>query len=88
MLFTCKQVSKALADQDYESLSFSNKLMLRLHVTLCAICGQYNRQMMDLHDGVRTLRAQEDEERLNGSTGLSEEQKERLRQAIDSSNAA
>ena len=58
-MFTCKQVSKALSESDYQDLSLFKKLMLKLHVTLCLICGKFNRQVMESQDMCRHYKKHE-----------------------------
>ncbi len=60
-MFTCKQVSNALARKDYARMSPWERLMLRVHVALCIVCGKYNRQVMIMQDTARKFREHEDE---------------------------
>lgn len=52
-MFTCKQVSKALAIEDYENLTPWRRAMLKLHVKLCVFCGKFNCQVMESQDMCR-----------------------------------
>ena len=58
-MFTCKQVSKALASDDYENLSPLKKFMLKLHVKFCTVCGKFNQQVMDSHEMCQHYKKQE-----------------------------
>ena len=58
-MWTCKQVSAALNDGDYMSLSTFRRLLLRMHVAMCIVCGKYNTQVMQFQDGVRSYLARE-----------------------------
>jgi len=60
-MLTCKQVSNALAKQDYATMSLFQRAGLKLHVALCVVCGKYNRQVMIMQDAARTFRKREDE---------------------------
>jgi thioredoxin-related protein len=55
-MLTCKQVSKTLTNQDYETLSPMRKFLLLLHVKLCFFCGKSNRQVMDTQDMCRCFK--------------------------------
>jgi hypothetical protein len=82
-MLTCKQVSKALVEQDYERLPWRKKIALRLHVALCFVCGRYNRQVMDLQDGIRGYRAYEDRPTAKAvGVALSAEQKQKLKEVV------
>lgn len=59
-MLTCKQVSHALSEEDYEKLSPLRKFLLKLHVKLCVFCGKFNRQVMDHQEMCRHYREQEE----------------------------
>jgi hypothetical protein len=59
-MLTCKQVSKALAENDYQELSFFKRWALRLHVALCVVCKGYNGNVMLFQDMARAFRRYED----------------------------
>jgi hypothetical protein len=58
-MFTCKQVSKALSNEDYKNLPPLRRFFLRLHVRLCVFCGKYNLQVMDSQDMCRCYKEHE-----------------------------
>ncbi len=60
-MFTCKQVSKALAREDYEKMPPLRRFFLKVHVKLCVVCGKFNRQVMESQDMCRCYRHQEEE---------------------------
>ena len=82
-MLTCKQVSNALADKDYASLSPVKRAALKLHVALCAVCGRYNHQVMIMQDATRNYRTHEDIQ-LNQSEGetLSGNDKQAIKEAL------
>lgn len=49
-MFTCKQVSKALHEEDYSQMSPLRRFFLRLHLRLCVVCGKYNKQVIESQD--------------------------------------
>lgn len=59
-MFACKQVARALAEQDYEKLSPFRKWALKFHVKICIVCGKFHRQVMDFQDTTRAFLAKED----------------------------
>ena len=61
-MLTCKQVSKALAEQDYQELSFCKRIGLKLHVAICTVCKGYNGNVMLFQDMARSFRKFEDED--------------------------
>ena len=59
-MFTCKQISKVLSNEDYQKLSLMSRFLLKLHVKLCLFCGKYNRQVMVSHEMCRCYKEHED----------------------------
>jgi hypothetical protein len=81
-MLACKQVANALSQGDYENLPPFRKAMLKVHVKLCVMCGKYHRDVMDMQDGVRKFRHQEDAGVLEHTPALSEDSKRRMLSAI------
>lgn len=80
-MFTCKQVSKSLSEEDYQNLSPVKKFMLKLHVALCFFCGKFNRQVMDSQDMCRHYKKREPELESTRPK-LDEDRKKRLKELI------
>lgn len=77
-MFTCKQVSKSLSENDYENLTPMKKFMLKLHVALCFVCGKFNRQVMDSQDMCRHYK-QKEAELESSRPKLDENKKDQLK---------
>ncbi len=60
-MLTCKQVSKALAETDYQDLPAWKRCMLRFHVTICFVCGKFNTIIMLFQDMARAFRRHEED---------------------------
>ena len=60
-MWTCKQVSNALAREDYMKLPPWRRFLLKFHIGWCFLCGKYNGQVVLLQDGVRSFREHEEE---------------------------
>jgi hypothetical protein len=93
LFFTCKQVSRQLSREDYESLPPLGKLTLKFHVLICPVCGAYNRQVMKFQDLVRTFRARKEAELESPAAPTLDDErrarmKEALRQAREDQNPA
>jgi len=81
-MLTCKQVSHALSEEDYEKLPPLRKFFLKLHVKLCIFCGKFNRQVMDSQDMCRCFKSHEDELIEKSGTKLDESKKSELRELL------
>lgn len=81
-MWMCRQVAKALADQDYEEMTPFRKASLKLHVRLCTMCGRFHRQVMDMQDGVRGFRDHEDAGDIERDVRLNPDCKCRMEQAV------
>ena len=80
-MLTCKQVSKTLAENNYNDLSLPKKFMLKLHVALCFVCGKFNRQVMESQD--MCCHYKEHDEALECSRPkMADEQKEKLKELL------
>ena len=80
-MLTCKQVSKALAEQDYQEMPFFKRMLLRLHVGICVVCKKYNSNVMLFQDMARCFRRYEDD---SASISASDDAKSRWRSSINS----
>lgn len=59
--------------------------MLKIHVSLCVVCGKFNRQVMDSHDMCRHFK--ESEEALQASRPkLDEEKKKQFKKLLAEGN--
>ena len=80
-MFTCKQVSNALAKQDYEKLPPMRRFCLKLHVKLCVFCGKFNKQVMESQDMCRCFKEHE-EELLSERPKMDDRKKDELKQLL------
>ncbi len=81
-MFTCKQVSNALAKKDYAAMTPLERLGLRMHIALCAVCGRYNRQVMIMQDAVRAFRRRENDQLEKSGPCLSGCDKDAIKNAL------
>ncbi len=78
-MFTCKQVSRALENENYEDMTPLRKAFLRFHIAICIVCGKYNTQVMEMHKLSRCFCEQEV---VGGDVALSDEKREQIKQAL------
>ncbi len=81
-MFTCRQVSKSLAEGNYHDLPVFKKTLLCLHITLCALCHRSNGNIMVFHDMVYVFRRKEEE--LTDGPRLPDAVREFLRKSLTS----
>ena len=84
-MITCKQVSKALAENRIHELSWHKRLGLKLHIKLCFVCGKANSQIVQLQNGIKKMLDREDND-LYVNVRLSDEAKENLKQKMTTNN--
>lgn len=84
-MITCKQVSKALAENRIHELPWHKRLGLKLHIKLCFVCGKANTQIVQLQNGIKKMLDREDDD-LYVSVRLSDEAKENLKQKMNANN--
>lgn len=80
-MFTCKQVSKALSEEDYAKMKPHKRFMLKFHVGWCVFCGKFNRQVMDSQDMCRHFKEHEEEVIAKQPT-LEDDKKDELKKLL------
>ena len=84
-MITCKQVSKALAENRIHELPWHKRLGLKLHIKLCFVCGKANTQIVQLQNGIKKMLDRDDDD-LYVNVRLSDEAKENLKQKMNAHN--
>jgi hypothetical protein len=56
MMLSCKQVSKLVSQSLDRSLTWSDKIQLRLHLLMCNPCTQFKRQLHMLRTALQRIR--------------------------------
>ena len=84
-MITCKQVSKALAENRIHELPWHKQLGLKLHIKLCFVCGKANTQIVQLQNGIKKMIDREDDD-LYVNVRLSDEAKENLKHKMNLNN--
>ena len=84
-MITCKQVSKALAENRIHELPWHKRLGLKIHIKLCFVCGKANTQIVQLQNGIKKMLDREDDD-LYVNVRLSDEAKENLKQKMNANN--
>ena len=84
-MITCKQVSKALAENRIHELPWHKRLGLKIHIKLCFVCGKANTQIVQLQNGIKKMLDRDDDD-LYVNVRLSDEAKENLKQKMNANN--
>ena len=84
-MITCKQVSKALAENRIHELPWHKRLGLKIHIKLCFVCGKANTQIVQLQNGIKKMLDREDDD-LYVNVRPSDEAKENLKQKMNANN--
>ena len=80
-MITCKQVSKALAENRIHELPWHKRLGLKLHIKLCFVCGKANTQIVQLQKGIKKMHDKNDDE-LYANVRLSDEAKNNIKEKL------
>ncbi len=78
-MWMCRQVAKALAEHRYYELPLHRRIGLNMHIALCAVCGNYHRQVVVMQDGVRTFLDHEKANVIAPDVHLPDDVRDRLR---------
>jgi len=81
-MLSCKDVTRLLSESMDHSLPLGKRLGVRLHLLICRFCARYERQLLLIRETVRRLAAMEDTHGPLTGEPLSEEAKERIRNAL------
>ena len=84
-MITCKQVSKALAENKFHELPPRKRIALLLHIKLCAVCGKANKQIVTLQSGIKKM-LDSDHEDVYLDVKLSDEVKSNLKEKMSLQN--
>ena len=84
-MLTCKQVSKALAENRFYELPLRRKVGLFLHAFICPFCGKSNRQIITFQRGIRKFLKLEEKEHFT-EVRLNSDERERILQRINDNN--
>lgn len=84
-MITCKQVSKALAENKFHELPMRKRIALLLHIKLCAVCGKANRQIVTMQSGIKKMLDNEGDD-VYIDIKLSSEAKKNLKEKISLEN--
>lgn len=59
-MLNCHDATVLMSQRQERSLFFSERLQLRLHVTMCRGCANFERQLPELGTGARSFANQDD----------------------------
>jgi hypothetical protein len=77
--FGCKDATLLLTKKDYAPLTFTEKILLKFHLTICIYCSRFKKQTAKINE---FFRAAAEGENLS----LSSEKKQALNQLITKNN--
>jgi hypothetical protein len=81
-MLRCKEVARALADHRYWELPWYKRMGMRIHVSLCFVCGRTHRQVILMQRLVRDYLAREADDPPAAALGLSPDSRARIRRAL------
>jgi len=78
----CREISEMVIRSREEKLRLRDRLELKMHLMICAVCARYERQMKWLEQSLQALRKKEDSAPENAEYKLSDEARERISQQL------
>ena len=79
---TCKELAPWMSESLERELSLRRRIILKLHLWICAWCERYYQQLRILREAARYHAADVEEERPAPEPSLSPEARERIRRAL------
>lgn len=80
---TCQEMTRLLSDAMDRSLPFHLRMRMRVHLLICTLCQQYQRQLRLIRHILRTHGERLEKTRQQQEPSLSPEAKQRLQQALE-----
>jgi predicted anti-sigma-YlaC factor YlaD len=81
-MLSCKDVSVLISREQDQKLSGRERIIVRLHLFFCGACSRFSTQVRFIEKAMDVF-AQKDPVREDNQEVLSEEARERLRQALN-----
>jgi hypothetical protein len=78
----CRQVARALHEQDYWELPLRKRIGMRIHVALCLMCGPYHRQVLRMQDMARRFLRQEEAPDAEQDSALTPDELAGMKEAL------
>lgn len=82
MIMTCKQVAKALAENRYYEMPWNRRITMFIHIRICAVCGRYHQQVIDMQKGIHDYLEHEDAGDITPTLQLSDEARQRIAEKL------
>lgn len=80
-MLNCREVSRLVSDNLERELPMMTRLRVRMHTLMCPPCNRYRKQIHFLHTAAKDLLGDLSVS-VSGSFGLTDEARERIRQAL------
>lgn len=77
-IFSCREAARLASEAQDRPLAMRQRMVLRIHVLMCAACRSYERQILFI-DRVFRLRAERGDPSIPTSDGLDAAARERIR---------
>ena len=82
MMLNCRDASRLTSEDLDHPLSWSKRLALKLHLSMCRYCKRYARQLSFLHQIIDLGGEELEDVPFESEVHLCEDAKERIRQAL------
>lgn len=80
LMITCKESTYLVSKKQQDKLSFLEKMQLQFHLIICSYCRRFANQIDFITKGIVRLRSRI--EKQSTSISLSNEQKEKMKEAL------
>lgn len=60
-VLSCNEATRKLSESSERTLSWSEKIALKIHLMICSACRNFGRQMHFIHDAMRAYKLGKDD---------------------------
>lgn len=82
----CKEVTRLVSESMEHKLPFRKRVFLWMHLSMCKLCGGFGKELQMIQDATRRHAENIEKDATPGDSSLSNEARERLRRALESSD--
>ena len=84
LMFSCKEVTELVSASMDQDLPLHQRIKLKMHFLICALCARYRDQIRLLTTALRTHRERLEEQDGSSAAGLSPGARDRMKRALAS----
>ncbi|MFC1836449.1 zf-HC2 domain-containing protein [Thermodesulfobacteriota bacterium] len=83
MMLSCKEAAKLVSESLDRSLTFRQRLSLRVHLLMCRFCSRFQKQALLIKEAARRMAHEDEDSSAASHMSLSPEARDRIKSTIE-----